>query len=68
MSLAERAVKEIDAIPSWQFWRHWEREFWYGAILAAYARDTGSGAADGAATKIIDKYGERYLRKYGVEI
>lgn len=63
-NLATKAAEKMNAIPKWQFWRKWEREFWLGAILADYAR-TGSEAANKAANRLFDKHKDRFVRKYG---
>jgi len=63
-SLAAICSKRVDAIPKWQFWRNWEREFWFGGILAEYARHTGDEAMEARANAIFEKYHERIAAKY----
>ena len=65
-NLATIAADKMDAIPGWQFWRKWEREFWLGAILADYAIQPSGlkQAANSRANKLFDKHAERYRKKY----
>ena len=62
-SLATICADKMDAIPRWQFWRRWEREFWFGGILAEYAKYTGNKEMCAKAETIFDKYSDRILAK-----
>lgn len=60
-SVAQICSEKMDAIPRWQFWRKWEREFWFGGILAEYAAITGNRQLNDKAEAIFDKYAERLI-------
>jgi len=62
-NLASICSDKMDAIPKWQFWRRWEREFWLGGILAEYAKITDSKAVNDIAEAIFDKYEGRIKRQ-----
>lgn len=58
--------EQYDRIPSWQFWCKDEKEFWFGGILACYARITGSVELNDRAEEIFDRHyskSEKWVKK-----
>lgn len=64
-SLASICSEKYDAIPKWQFWRRWEREFWLWGIIAEYLVYNPNKELSDKAIAIANKYETRIKKKYG---
>jgi len=62
LTLAELAAQRMP--PKWKFWKGKERLFWLGAMLADYARRTGSEFAEKSANEIYDLVQDHMLKNY----